>query len=374
VESLGDEELALVASRFTRFHNNHMSRRRGGSKDGCYNCGDPDHLVASCPKTGKSESSPRDHHSGRRKGKYSSDKYKSKGGFDKEALKKNYLQKAKIKECAFLASLSDLDHDSDDVVSSSSGEETERRVADTAGGFCIMALGEDAVDTSDDKDIGDDTTSEVLPSADDLTAEIEELNIALASQDKLLRQAARNMREFRSKYESTLRELESARASVEVSDETECDECALHMSNITTLQTKYSTLLDERDELRSRSILLGACTIFPSLQYELAERDARISLLEKASSVSAPAPTQCALCEGLQSVLESYRHDKTRIEEENTYLRSILSWVSCSEPQLGMMVSQFKRGTSGPRIGFATKDGSVTLFGKVGECSGLTPS
>jgi hypothetical protein len=91
VESLGDEELALVASRFTWFHNNHMSRRRGGSKDGCYNCGDPDHFVASCPKKGKSESDPRDHHSGWRKGKYSSGKYKSKGEFDKEALKKKYL-------------------------------------------------------------------------------------------------------------------------------------------------------------------------------------------------------------------------------------------------------------------------------------------
>jgi hypothetical protein len=137
-----------------------------------------------------------------------------------------------------------------------------------------MELGEDAVGTSDDKDIVDDTTSKVLPFADDLVVEIEELNVALDNQDKLLRQAACERREFRSMYESTLRKLESARASVEVSDETECDECALHMSNITTLQTKYSTLLDERDELRSRSILLGACTICPRLQSELAERDA----------------------------------------------------------------------------------------------------
>jgi hypothetical protein len=67
VESLGDEELALVVSRFTRFHKNRMSRRRGGSKDRCYNCGDPDHFVASCPKKGKLESGPRDHHSGRRR-------------------------------------------------------------------------------------------------------------------------------------------------------------------------------------------------------------------------------------------------------------------------------------------------------------------
>jgi hypothetical protein len=50
-----------------------------------------------------------------------------------------------------------------------------------------MALGEDAVVIGDDKDIDDDTTSEVLPSADDLVAKIEELNPTLASQDKLLR-------------------------------------------------------------------------------------------------------------------------------------------------------------------------------------------
>jgi hypothetical protein len=53
-----------------------------------------------------------------------------------------------------------------------------------------MALGEDAVGTGDDKDIDDDTTSDVLSSTDDLAAEIEELNAALASQDKLLRHAA----------------------------------------------------------------------------------------------------------------------------------------------------------------------------------------
>jgi hypothetical protein len=39
----------------------------------------------------------------------------------------------------------------------------------------------------------------------------------------------------------TLRELEYARASVVVFDKTECDECTLHMSNITTLQIKYAT-------------------------------------------------------------------------------------------------------------------------------------
>jgi hypothetical protein len=50
VESLGDEELALVPSRFTWFHDNRMNWRHGGSKNRCFNYGDPDHFIASCPK------------------------------------------------------------------------------------------------------------------------------------------------------------------------------------------------------------------------------------------------------------------------------------------------------------------------------------
>jgi hypothetical protein len=57
----------------------------------------------------------------------------------------------------------------------------------------------------------------------------------LANLDKLLRLATRERKEFKSKYEGTLRELESAIALVVVYDETECDGCAFHMLNITTL-------------------------------------------------------------------------------------------------------------------------------------------
>jgi hypothetical protein len=53
VESLRDEELELVAIQFTWFHNNLQSCRCGRSKDGCFNCSDPDHFVTSCRKKGK---------------------------------------------------------------------------------------------------------------------------------------------------------------------------------------------------------------------------------------------------------------------------------------------------------------------------------
>jgi hypothetical protein len=39
-----------------------------------------------------------------------------------------------------------------------------------------------------------------------------------------------------------------------------------------------------------------------------------------------------------------------------------------------MLVSQFKRETGGPGLGFASKDGNVVCFGKVGEWRGLKPS
>jgi hypothetical protein len=152
----------------------------------------------------------------------------------------------------------------------------------------------------------------------------------LINQDNLLKHAARERNEFKAKLETTLRELEFAKAVMVVSNETECGACAIHMTNLSNLQTKYASLLDKNDELKSRPVLLGACKSCSSLQYELAKKNAKIFALEKASSDSTVA--RCARCEGLELEIESYRHDKMRIEEDNTNLWSILSWVSYSEP------------------------------------------
>ena len=86
----------------------------------------------------------------------------------------------------------------------------------------------------------------------------------------------------------------------------------------------YVALLDENDELKSRSGLLGACKSYLGLQSELAEKVAKIISLEKASSDSTGVD-KSAPCESLELELESCRHDKMRTEEENTYLQTILS-------------------------------------------------
>jgi hypothetical protein len=96
LEALGDDELALVISWFSWFHNNCLNHRcSGGPKEGCYGCGNPNHFVAHCPKKNKSFSGKYDFDKRKDKREYTFGKHKSKGGFDKEVLKKKYLKKAK---------------------------------------------------------------------------------------------------------------------------------------------------------------------------------------------------------------------------------------------------------------------------------------
>ena len=175
------------------------------------------------------------------------------------------------------------------------------------------------VKTSKDMVHVDDDTTKVTPSIDNLIAELDIMNDTLMSQDKLLKRATRERKEFKDKLEIALKELEEAKNHVVVvSDEVEDDECAIHMSSLASLQSKYASLLDENDEMKSRSSLLGACKSYSGLQSKLAKKVARISLLEKASLDSTTA--KCARCESLVLELESYRQDKMRTEEDNTYL------------------------------------------------------
>jgi hypothetical protein len=164
----------------------------------------------------------------------------------------------------------------------------------------------------------DDDAAKVKPSVDVLIAELDIMIDTLMSQDKLLKCAACERKEFKDKLEVMEKELEKAKKLVvHVSDEVECDECAVHMTNFSKLQFKYAALLDENDELKARSSLLGACKSCSGLQSELIERNAKILALEKASLDG--TVVECAHCERFVLELESCRHDKMRSEEDNTY-------------------------------------------------------
>jgi hypothetical protein len=302
-----------------------------GPKEGCYGCGDPNHFVAHYPKKKKHSSNKYDFSKRKDKREYTS-KHKLKGGFDKEALKK-YFKKAKAQEHAFLASLSDLDNDQSSSSSSSDDEFKKRHedkltrlcfiVKSIHGGYCTMTVDE-GVKPNMDVLPSDDDSTEVKPTVDALITKPDIMTDTLMSQDKLLKRAARERKEFKDKLVIVEKEFEEAKKLViHVSDEVECDECAVYMTNFSELQSKYVVLLDENDELKARSSLLGACKSCLGLQSELAKKNAKILALEKASLDS--TVVKCARCESLVLELESCRQDKMRSDEDNTYLRSILN-------------------------------------------------
>ena len=96
---------------------------RGRRTPGCYNCGDLNHFIADCPKKsggGQNNSFNYYRHRDCDEGGSNKERRRHKhrshdrgGRFDKESLKKRFQYKAKNREKAFLAQLSDLDKSSD---------------------------------------------------------------------------------------------------------------------------------------------------------------------------------------------------------------------------------------------------------------------
>ena len=63
-----------------------------------------------------------------------------------------------------------------------------------------------------------------------------------------------------------------------------------------------------------------------------------LSLWGRLRSGSLAPSIDCHVCPGLISDLDNLAVEKANLENENTYLRAILSWISGREPQLGMMI------------------------------------
>ena len=87
--------------------------------------------------------------------------------------------------------------------------------------------------------------------------------------------------------------------------------------------------------------------------------------------VESSPPNDCLVCPDLISDLDDLALEKANLENENTYFRTILSWVYSSEPQLGMMIKQFKRG-DGFGVGYTyTQSDFDMLYDKIGKVAGV---
>ena len=82
----------------------------------------------------------------------------------------------------------------------------------------------------------------------------------------------------------------------------------------------------------------------PTLRAELEEVRAALSTLEKSATPSS-IPT-CEFCDAQSELMEEVKGVRDNMEYENTHLREVLSLVSSNEPQLRIMIQNFKRGDS----------------------------
>jgi hypothetical protein len=219
--------------------------------------------------------------------------------------------------------------------------------------------------------------SEVQLSADELSVKVDELEDALVAQDRNLKLAVCKLREYKKKFENATIELELLKSAPTVVDEIECDACGVYMIQMSNLQTRHASIVDELEktklaleELKPRSFLLGACKNCLILKSELSENYAKLKDFEKKlvnASSSKAIISACDTCASLLNELHTCQAEILRLEDENKLHRSVLSWVSTSEPQLGMIVEQFKRED---RAGVGRDYTRVPYeYGKIGECS-----
>jgi DNA repair exonuclease SbcCD ATPase subunit len=215
-----------------------------------------------------------------------------------------------------------------------------------------------------------------------LLAEITRLNGLIDNRDSVLRDAKKMRKDLRAQLEnasekvgeleSRLFELklhnDSLKLAPTISDDVECSECDAWLNEIKLLNEKNASTLakldalrTEYDDLKARPTLLGACKSCPTLHAKLVDARSTISSLE--ASLKSPVANACSSCDEVTlRNLELTSHLDV-IYEENDYLRKVLGWLSRREPQLKIMIEEFKRA-DGRGLGFE-KVGK-----KVGENSG----
>ncbi|KAG8095585.1 hypothetical protein GUJ93_ZPchr0012g22068 [Zizania palustris] len=147
LESLGDDDLCLFNNRVRRVYDKRMFKIHG-TKSGCFECGDPGHFIADCPKrNGHKKGTGGGFNDSSKHDSSSFNKGKPKTRFFRKALK-DYRRENKKRDKAFFAEMEksySKRSTSSSSSSSSSDEEIVIRKAkdkDDPAGLCFMDFGD----------------------------------------------------------------------------------------------------------------------------------------------------------------------------------------------------------------------------------------
>ncbi|GJN34818.1 hypothetical protein PR202_gb23516 [Eleusine coracana subsp. coracana] len=214
---------------------------------------------------------------------YSLDENVSGNRFYKKGKNSKKFDKAIARAC--VTALSDVDLTSSKGLSSSEEEVEKPRVKrkDDFTGLCFMTKNDHDTDSGSDSN-----TSEVPPTLDELSSELDHLRNVLLMQNDKLRSAVHEGRELKSKLESVDFEIASLRSKLAHEDiVVECESCQVVMSDLAQRESVHAQVasqlesaLKKLDEFKTRPTLLGACQKCPKLTDELEAQSLKVKELE----------------------------------------------------------------------------------------------
>jgi hypothetical protein len=193
---------------------------------------------------------------------------------------------------------------------------------------------------STQSDSDSDSNDEVCDELPFLRQENERLGTLLDNCDDMLREAKKMRKELRASLEDArtrVAELEtqvldskldidSLKASPVVSDEVDCADCSIFLTDLALYKEKHASKCEELDvlrvevaELKFRPALLGACTSCPVLHAKIDEMRAYTSSLE--AKLKEPMPTSCSTCEMHALKNLELPHYVDHLQDENDELR-----------------------------------------------------
>jgi hypothetical protein len=306
-ESILDDEIALLARKFSVLHKFRKERRR--SPRGCFECGDITHFIADCPKRKKLDSSSN-------KYDYTKRNDYSKGDDKKKYLsgdkKKKKFQKMMSQVCA---ALSDLDFSNNDSSRSEEDERPKRKTGDFTGLFLMGKASRHISDS--DSDVSDESS----PKSHSLR--VVELENALCNQDKLLCKVFCENKKINLELKRASSEIASLQSAHDDMSAKPCDKCNMIMVNYADLWLVHSCIASLLDgarlvlrELKAHSTLLGACTSCLLLRSDLEAATIEIKnlkqKLEHPSRYTVLSPP-CKACVSLKGKLFHATKENTQL-------------------------------------------------------------